>query len=593
MNTNIENPTGKKYTVELHTRILIRLLKEHGIRKIVASPGSTNITFIGSLQNDPFFEIYSVIDERSAAYVALGIARESGEAVAISCTGATASRNYLSALTEAYYSKVPILAITSTQSFCRKGHYIPQVIDRSQSMNDVAVKKIQIREIVSEEDLWATEVAINDALLALRRHGAGPVHIDLVTTYSSDFSANELPNAKVIHRYSTNDILPSLDNKKVLILVGAHTRWTKELTTAVDEFCEKYGACVVCEHISNYRGRYGVYPSLLVKQADKRCTILDADILLHIGTVDGYGAGSAVVAKEVWRINPDGEIRDTFKRLTCVFEMEEIDFFYLFCLAKKTNDKNTRQYETIKSMCDSLQEKIPELPLSNIWVAQHSIPLLPNKCEVHLAILNTLRAWGLLQIDHNKGIEFYSNTGGFGIDGLLSTLVGSSLCDEKKLYFGIVGDLAFFYDMNALGIRHIGNNIRIMVINNGRGTEFQNYDNMPGASFGKAADYYISAAGHYGQQSTKLVKHFAEDLGFTYISTNNKEEFLKNASLFFVPELTEKPILFEVFTETKDESEALYNMYHIESSIVGETKKIIRSLIGENGVRKMKKVLKR
>src|SRR5690554_3120608 len=126
------------YTDEKNTQIVIALLKENGIRKVVASPGATNVAFVGSIQNDPYFEMYSSVDERSAAYIACGLSAESGEPVVLSCTGATASRNYLPGLTEAFYRKLPVLAITSTQSVSRVGHHIAQVIDRSTIPNDVA-----------------------------------------------------------------------------------------------------------------------------------------------------------------------------------------------------------------------------------------------------------------------------------------------------------------------------------------------------------------------------------------------------------------------------------------------------------------------
>ena len=104
---------NKFYTNERNVQIVISLLKAHGVKKIVTSPGTTNITFVGSLQQDPYFELYSSVDERSAAYIACGLAAESGEPVGLSCTGATASRNYYSGLTEAYYRKLPIVAIKS------------------------------------------------------------------------------------------------------------------------------------------------------------------------------------------------------------------------------------------------------------------------------------------------------------------------------------------------------------------------------------------------------------------------------------------------------------------------------------------------
>lgn len=136
-----------RYTNERNIQMVIALMKAHNIHKVVASPGTTNITFVASIQDDPFFEIYSSVDERSAAYIACGLSEESGEAVALTCTGATASRNYLSGLTEAYYRKLPILAITSTQHVGRIGQNIAQVIDRTEIQNDVAKLSVQIPAI--------------------------------------------------------------------------------------------------------------------------------------------------------------------------------------------------------------------------------------------------------------------------------------------------------------------------------------------------------------------------------------------------------------------------------------------------------------
>ena len=245
----------KYYTAEKHTQLLIALLKFHQIKKFVISPGATNVCLVGSLQQDPYFELYSSVDERSAAYIACGLARESGEPVGLSCTGATASRNYVPGLTEAFYSNLPVLAVTSTQHLGRVGQLVPQVIDRTNLMNDIAKKSVQIDVVDSPEDEWAAQVAINDALLELRRHGGGPVHINLVTTYSPDFSVRELPQVKGIRRYFVNDEMPALDGKKILIDVGAHVRWSERLTNAVDAFCEKYNAAVICEHISNAGSR--------------------------------------------------------------------------------------------------------------------------------------------------------------------------------------------------------------------------------------------------------------------------------------------------------------------------------------------------
>lgn len=580
----------KHYTSEKHTQILIALMKSHGVRKIVTSPGATNICLVGSLQQDPYFELYSSVDERSAAYMACGLARESGEPVALSCTGATASRNYVPGLTEAYYSNLPVLAITSTQYQGRVGHLCPQVIDRSNPMHDIVQKSIQIREIHTCEEEWDVVTSVNDALLELRRHGGGPVHINLMTTYSRDFSVKELPQVRVIQRYFLGDDLPSLKGRRILINVGMHTRWSQRLADAVDRFCECYDAVVICEHISNYRGKYGVYPSLLASQEGMRSPLLEADIMIHMGQVSG--AGAAGNPREVWRVHPDGEVRDTFKKLTKVFEMEEEQFFARYVEIGGQTEGRTEYYRQFHSACLTLQEKVPELPFSNAWIAQNTVGRLPKGSELHLGILNTLRTWSYFTIEHDRQIEICSNTGGFGIDGMLSTLLGSSLAAPDRLCFGVIGDLAFFYDMNAAGNRHVGKNLRLMVVNNGRGTEFRNY-NHPAQRFGEDADPYMAAAGHYGRQSPELVRHYAQDLGYEYMCASDKEEYLVAADRFFAVGKQDRPMLFEVFTDSTEESEALRVLHHLDISASAAAKNAAKTILGDKGVDTLKKLLKK
>lgn len=111
-------------------------------------------------------------------------------------------------------------------------------------------------------------------------------------------------------------------------------------------------------------------------------------------------------------------------------------------------------------------------------------------------------------------------------------MMGASFVHPDKLFVGVFGDLAFFYDMNVVGNRHVGNNVRIMLINNGKGNEFRNYRH-PCAFLGEEADEFVAAAGHYGNKSHKLVKDYATDLGYEYLSASNKEEFLAVIDKFY------------------------------------------------------------
>lgn len=577
---------GKYYTAERNVQILIYLLKAHGIKRVIASPGTTNITFVASIQQDPFFEMFSCVDERSAAYMACGMAEESGEPVVITCTGATASRNYLPGLTEAYYRKLPVLAVTATQDISKIGHLVPQVIDRRQPLNDVVLMSEHINLVhnMSEED--DAVVKINRALLELRHRGGGPVHINLTTAYSRDFSIKALPDARIVRRICINDKeFPKIpDNSKVGVFIGSHREFTEELTQIVDKFCGIHNAVVFCDHTSGYHGHFGVVSSIVNSQDQVYSSLNDIEVLIHIGEVSGDYPNERIRPKTVWRVSEDGELRDKFHKLSYVFEMDELSFFVKYSDGDIFDDSFYKEW---KEAVANVRSLIPELPFSNIWVAQNLAPVIPDNSVVHLGILNTLRSWNLF--DLSPTVHVSSNTGGFGIDGDVSSFIGASLSSPDRLHFMFVGDLAFFYDLNILGNRHIGSNVRILLVNNGKGTEFRMF-NHPGAQFEDEADEYIAAARHFGNQSKNLVKHIAEDLGFNYLKAENKQDFLAVLPQFTYCSTEDRPIMFEVFTNSEDESDALYKMHNIiEGEVANEQtrcqllKKTVKKVIGIKG----------
>lgn len=578
------------YTDERNAQMLISLMKAHGVRRVVASPGATNVTLVGSLQQDPWFELYSCVDERSAAYMACGMAAESGEPVALTCTGATASRNYVPGLTEAFYRKLPVLAITSTQHTGRVGQSVPQVIDRSRPMPDIARCSVQIPAIHDAEDEWACNVLLNKALLELRRQGGGPVHINLTTQYSPRFGVETLPEERVIRRVTPDGARPSLPEGRTAVFVGAHKPWDDTLMQLVERFCEQHNAVVLCDHTSNYQGKYAVYPNILTDQEALDSPLTHIDLLIHLGDVSG--AYMSLAPKEVWRVHPDGEIRDTFRSLTYVFEMEEAAFFRNYT-APETSSPDTSLYEAWRAETARLRAKIPELPFSNLWIAQQTVSRLPKECRLHLGILNSLRSWNFFERD--SSILGFCNTGGFGIDGCVSSLLGASLASPDRLFFGVVGDLAFFYDLNAIGSRHVGPNLRILLVNNGKGTEFRNY-NHAASRFGDEADKYMAAAGHYGNKSPELVRHYAQDLGFRYLSAASKEEYLEHLDVFASPERTDRPLLLEVFTDSELESEALRIIRQMEvlpqNAAVSAAKSVVKGILGEKGTAALKKIIR-
>lgn len=552
-----------KYTDEINALVLVSLLKEHNIRKIIASPGTTNISFVGSVQIDPYFDVYSAVDERAAAYMACGLAEESGEPVVLSCTGATASRNYIPGLTEAFYRHLPVLAVTSIQHCGRVGNHVAQVIDRSVQFPDMIKKSIQLPTVQNNEDKEYTITAVNDALLELTHGNAGPVHINLVTTYSNGFIINELPKYRVIHRV-VDQGFPQLPKGKIGIFVGAHEAFTQEETSVIDNFCASNNAVVICDHVSNYHGKYRFLANFVNSQEVDLGT-RQFDLIIYIGSV--HGAYLSFKGTQTWRVNEDGVVRDPYRNLTYVFEMEEIDFFKHYC----TNDNNNSIYEKCTNEFNKLLKEIPELPFSNMWVAKETASLIPNHSILHFSILNTLRVWNYFETQDD--ILCFTNTGGYGIDGCLSSFLGSALVNPNIEHYMVVGDLSFFYDMNTL-FNTITSNVHIMLINNGVGTEFKNY-NHRAAYFGEEANQFMAAKGHNGEKNICVVKSLCENLGITYLSASNKQEYLDCRDEWL--NVTEKLVLLEVFTTDIDESDALRVMNTIvqDNSIKGRLRRSI------------------
>lgn len=541
------------YTNDKATQIILALLKAHGIKKVIASPGTTNIALVASMQYDPWFEMYSSVDERSAAYIACGLAAESGETVVLTCTEATASRNYFPGLTEAFYRKLPILVITGTHGDEITGHLHAQSLDRSQAPKDTVRFSISINKVHDKNSEWLTTVNVNKAILELTRHGGGPVHINLHEATGAGFDTKDLPKVRKINRVTYKDSFPSLDNiNSIIIFIGSHKKFTNEETKAIERFCENHNAVVCTDLTSGYHGKYKVLNALLGSQ-NNQMKMKHPDLIIHLGEVSGEIYNTyRVYAKQTWRVNEDGEIRDLYRNLTHVFEMDELSFFSHY--SEDVRNASLELYKYFANTYTQLLNNVPELPFGNIWIAQQLHDKLPENSVLHTSIFNSLRSWNFFAI--SDSIESSCNVGGFGIDGAISTLLGASLAQPDKLHFGIIGDLAFFYDMNALGNRHISSNLRILLINNGKGTEFRNYDH-PASAWGEDADQYMAAGGHYAHQSPVLVKAFAEALGFTYFTASSKKEFNKVKELFISNDKQSRPMIFEVFTNSEDESDAI------------------------------------
>lgn len=580
-----------KYTDEKAVLILIALLKAYGIKRVIVSPGTTNFTFVGSIQHDDFFELYSCVDERSAAYMACGMASETGVPIVITCTGATAPRNYLPGLTEAYYRKLPVLAVCGHRGVSAIGHLHDQQLDRRNEPVDVANTQVWVPFVKDKEDEQHCYNEITKAILALSKNGGGPAMINLCTHYSQNMSVQELPDLRKVDFYSAFDEMPELPQGRIAIALGSHKKFTKEETDIIDAFCASHDAVVVCDHTSGFYGKYAVHSSLIFGQ-EQSSELSAVDLCIYAGEISGDAMGMLRLwSPTAWRVGEDGEFRNRMGNVSKVVQMPLFHFCKHYVLEGIKKDDYLKackeEYKKVYSL-------IPELPFSNVWIAQKLSQNIPQGASIYLGIYNSLRSWNFFELPQRT--EGMCNVGGFGIDGTISSAIGRAISNPNRLTYCVLGDLAFFYDMNALGNRHIGNNLRVLLINNGLGDEFRIYDN-PTCILKEEVRPYIAAEGHYGHQSKSLVKSYSESLGFKYIMADDKSSF-EGVFQEFINPSSEQSIVFEVFVNAKGDTDALDIIKHLrikepqKLSLKKKVSRKIKGMLSEEKIDAIKTLLK-
>ena len=574
------------YTIQENVRIVISALKEYGVHHVVLSPGGTNIPIVQAVQDDPFFKCYSVVDERSAMYFAIGLYLQTGEIIATSCTSAQATRNYIPGLTEAFYKHVPIIAITTSKLERYSYQQYMQAPDQTSLPVDAIKKSYDLHPVKDENTRAECFRLAKEAILEAIHGNPGPVQINLriADNENSGFEKAELPAIRKVKRYMAWDKWDDvkLAGQKILIVVGEHRPFTEKQKSSIEKFTESYDCVVYTNHLSNYHGTYSINANMLISCGGLRQQGMKPDILITIGGQTGdyplYGAlNNNIGDAEHWSVCEDGRLVDTYCHLTKIFECP-FDFFFerLSC-----DHKPGHKYFETWNAFESKMDRNIELPLSNLYIAQQLSHRIPDGSIMNFAILNSLRSWSYFNM--KKSINCFANVSAFGIDGCNSMLIGESI-NTDRLCFLATGDLAFFYDMNALGIRHIKNNIRILLINNNEGAEFGFMtNNWP---YKPDIHPYISAKGHYG-----TAKGWAEECGFKYLSASTKEEFVQHEKAF-VSE-SENPILLEVFTKSDEEVLAwtqFLNSNKLQSN-GDKLKSSVKKILGDKGVKMMKNMI--
>jgi 2-succinyl-5-enolpyruvyl-6-hydroxy-3-cyclohexene-1-carboxylate synthase len=549
--------------------------------------------FILAVEEDPFFTCYCVTDERSAAYFAMGISQERNVPVAITCTSSTATTNYYPGITEAFHQNVPILILTGDRDPTLLGQQEDQMINQVNMYDRVVRKSVHLPIIKDESDTWYCERLINEAVLELDHRVKGPVHINVpvpaLITWLDD-EPEDYPAVRAIRRIvmhdeqaaeELSDAVTCLHRKKrILVLAGqsANPMDNKYL----DAFFEKYNCVIHAEHMGNVCAEGRLNLAMLsegISESDFDEYLPDLVISFSgtLGISRNMKEGFRKRKFEHWHICEEGTVLDAYKNLKTVFECRPISFFeYVTAHAPDEAQNNKEYYNQWLEKYNKIN--YANVPYSNVFAVQNFLKHMPSGCLLHLSILNSIRISHFFELPENTKV--YANIGTDGIDGCMSTFLGQSVVSDR-LSFLIIGDLSFFYDMSSIRIKHVKNNVRILLINNYGGNEFYQQEIMPTTDLGLGAKHRNQA------------KEWAQSVGFKYISAKNENEYAENLPLFVEKE-SDGPVLFEVFTEqmvdqhtVKEMKRSMRPLFDKNAALKGK----VRSVIGDSGIRKIKKVL--
>lgn len=574
------------YTELKPYQMIIGMLKKYNIKNCVLSAGSRNVPFVHSVEEDPFFKCYSVVDERSAGYFALGLAQELNEPVVISCTSSTATCNYWPPVAEAYYQNVPIIVLTSDRNPSMLGQWEDQMIDQVGMYDRHVRKSVNLPIINDEDDIYYCERLINEAFLELNHNGSGPVHINIpMKSYNNSFNVKELPEVKKIDRITVDDNeliwnskIEKLKNaKNIMVICGQKNYVSQKLNDEIKIFFEKFNSVIVSEHMSNIHLNESLNLNVVMDAryiTTKKAAEFIPDIIISFGGNIFSGIKEQLrkfyKKTEHWGIQEDGRVVDTFKSITNIFECSP-EFFFNKCNNLNNGKNDYTYYNRLKKYVDNVI--YPEFEYSQLYAIQETVKRIPENSILHLSINNSIRITNFFKLNNN--IKVYANIGTHGIDGCLSSFLGQAIATENNAYL-IIGDLAYFYDMNATRLRHINNNVHILLINNEGGSEF--YFNRMWKN--EKSDLHTTA------RHKDIAKGWVESNNFQYLSAYDKKSLEEALTIFFRKD-NEKPIFLEVFTEMKNDAKVIYDFFDksrprdIKSEIIRKSKEVVKKTIGQ------------
>ncbi|PMD99085.1 2-succinyl-5-enolpyruvyl-6-hydroxy-3-cyclohexene-1-carboxylic-acid synthase [Siphonobacter sp. BAB-5405] len=523
---------------------LAELCVRRGIHHAVIAPGSRSAALTLAFARHPHIQTKVIPDERAAGYIALGMAQQLGQPVALICTSGTAALNFAPAVAEAYFLGVPLLVLTAD----RPPEWIHQ--QDGQMIHQDAVYGKHIKESYSlpadyghVDSRWFIERTVNQLINSAQEQPRGPVHLnvpirepfypkpDETFTYGSPRTINRVVEQRTLPQETWEELIGLLeDTDRVLILAGQQVI-NESLLEILDQLKNEFAFPVVGEVISNLSSHsFLTHPDIFLgstQPQDERCP----EVLITFG--DSFVSKNLKLffrkykPRYHYHISFRRELIDPFQTLTQQLAIEPEVFFHtlletldLRAFRQGDEDRDTTflqswevaEQKAVSGIRHFLQTREA---FGEFQAVAQVLEQIPESSQLHLANSMSVRYANYIGLPQR--VTVFSNRGTSGIDGCMSTAVGAALTTDQ-LVFLLIGDVAFFYDRNALWHPHVPSNLRIILINNSGGSIFRMID---GPRQQPELETYFETKHHTTAERT------AQDAGLEYYAIANEPELVK------------------------------------------------------------------
>lgn len=493
---------------------IAELLYRKGITDVVISPGSRSAPLTLAVARHPHLKTRVVADERSAGFVALGMAMQSRRTVAVICTSGSAVYNLAPAVAEAYFNEVPLLLLTADRPHEWLHQQDGQTMVQAGVFGPHVKRSFDLPADYEHPDArWFIERSVNEAVNLNALEPKGPVHVNVPLREPFYPAAGEelvfervrvieaLPVVQQLPNEAWHRLLDEWDETERKLIAVGQVPYDPALLKVLRQISEELGVPVVGELVGNI-GHNDLFVShsdtLLANPSADLLERLRPDLLITLGgsfltrnLKTFFRQCSAGISGRLqhWHISPTVDrVTDPFRSLTSLVPMDPLAFLQkLFADidyqrfrqgdddSDESFDYRERWQQADRQATRIVQQSLAQSAFTDWTATQAVLDALPTDSVLHLANSMPVRYANLCGLPEDRRVAVYANRGVSGIDGCLSTAVGAALKTDQ-LVTVLIGDVAFFYDRNALWHAQLPKNLRIVLLNNHAGHIFRIID---------------------------------------------------------------------------------------------------------------------